>query len=97
LDPGSWVCGINNYGNTTNPNYTIEFSIAEDHSITVASYGNAPATITSNAPLTFTALNPRGSRVITFTLRADNSMIVTGPNTNNPDTHFYNAGNCVKT
>lgn len=90
------MCVIENIGNKNNPRYTLQFVIGADNAITVASYDGAPATIVQREPLIFTALNPRGLRQIKFTWRSDNSMIVTGPNTNDPNRYFYNEGTCTK-
>jgi hypothetical protein len=96
LDPGTWKCGINNIGNTSNPFFTIEFTVANDRTISVASYAHAPATIVRENPLTFTAVNPRGSRLTTFILSSDSSMTITGPALNNPNSRFYNEGRCTR-
>jgi hypothetical protein len=96
LSAGVWLCGIDNIGNKSDPRYTLQFNIGSDNAITVTSYNGAPATIVQREPLIFTALNPRGSRQIKFTWRSDNSMIVTGPNTNDPNRYFYNQGTCTK-
>jgi len=55
------------------------------------------ARVVKGSPLTFTALNPRGSRLTTFTLKPDNSMVITGPALNDPNGSFYNEGTCTKT
>lgn len=96
LEAGVWVCGINNPSSKTNPYFTIEFAIAADQTITVATYANAAATIVTTDPLTFTAVNPRGERLTTFTLKADNSMLITGPSVSDPNARFRNAGTCAK-
>jgi hypothetical protein len=95
--PGVWMCAINNMGNTANPRFTLQFVVADDKSIVVTSYANAPATVVEHNPLTFTAINPRGSREMKIVWKPDNSMIITGPNLNKPGTFFYNEGSCVKT
>jgi hypothetical protein len=41
-------------------------------------YGNAPATVVKTSPLTFTAVNPGGDRLVTFTMQAT-SLVMTGP------------------
>jgi hypothetical protein len=94
---GIWVCAINNIGSKTNPRFTLQFVVSGDKSILVTNYDNAPATIIQSNPLTFTAINPRGSRLTKFTWKSDNSMIITGPNSNKQGTFFYNEGTCVKT
>jgi hypothetical protein len=93
---GQWTCEINNAGNSSNPYSTLQFLVAADRTITVVSYANAQATIVKSDPLTFTALNPRGSRLNTFTWKPDNSMIVSGPRLNNPNAYFHNEGACTK-
>jgi len=90
------MCAIDNPGNKNNPRYTLQFVIGSDNAIKVTTYDDAPATIVQREPLIFTALNPRGSRQIKFTWRSDNSMIVTGPNTSDPNRYFYNEGTCIK-
>jgi hypothetical protein len=95
--PGVWMCAINNIGSTTNPHFTLQFVVADDKSIVVTSYANAPATMVESNPLTFTAINPRGSRVMKIVWKPDNSMIITGPNMNKPGTFFYNEGSCLRT
>jgi len=97
IDTGRWTCGINNIGNSANPRYTINFVVGADRAITVVNYGNARATVVSGSPLTFAAVNPRGSRLTTFTLKPDNSMVITGPALNDPNGSFYNEGTCTKT
>lgn len=94
---GTWICAMNNIGNTSNPRYTLQFVVSEDKSIVVTSYADAPATIVESNPLTFTAINPRGSRQMRIVWKPDNSMIITGPNLNKPGTFFYNDGSCLKT
>ena len=96
LGTGSWTCGINNTGNSANPYFTLKFVVAADHTITVVSYANAQAAIVKSDPLTFTAINPRGSRLTTFTWQPDNSMIITGPGLNDPNARFHNEGTCTK-
>jgi hypothetical protein len=96
LDAESWKCGINNIGNISNPHFTLDFVVAADRTISVVNYANAPATIVRDDPLTFTAINPRGSRLTTFTLKPDNSMNITGPALNKPGASFYNEGTCSK-
>lgn len=96
-EAGTWACGIANIGNTSNPSFTLHLLVAADNSITVETYGGAPATIVARNPLTFTAINPRGSRLTTFRWKPDNSMIITGPGLNNPKLPFYNEGTCART
>ncbi len=97
LEAGNWTCGIKNPRNASNPFYTLQFVVAADRAITVVSYANASATVVSNNPLTFTAVNPNGSRLTTFSWRPDNSMVVTGPGLSNPNSHFFNEGTCTRT
>jgi len=96
VEAGAWTCGIKNIGNTTRPHYNLQFVVGSDRTITIVSYANAHAVILKNAPLIFTAINPRGSRLTTFTWMPDNSMTVTGPGINNPTVPFYNEGTCEK-
>jgi hypothetical protein len=84
------------YSGSSDRRYGISFVVAADRSVTLASYANAPATIVKTNPLTFTAVNPRGDRLTTFTLRPDNSIVITGPGLNNPASTFYNEGTCVR-
>ena len=49
-----------------------------------------------HSPLTFTAVNPRGSRLTTFTLKPDNAIAISGPYLNNPAATFYDEGGCVR-
>jgi hypothetical protein len=93
---GVWACGINNPANSSNPHYTLRFVIGADHTITAVNYANAQAAIVNSDPLTFTAINPRGSRLTTFTWKPDNSMTITGPGLNNPNSRFHNEGTCTK-
>jgi hypothetical protein len=93
---GSWKCGINNIGNSANPYFTLRLVVGTDHTITVVNYANASVAIVKGDPLTFTAINPRGSRLTTFTWQPDNSMTITGPGLNNPASRFYNEGTCTK-
>jgi hypothetical protein len=97
IDPGRWTCGIDNVRNAAKPHYTIDFVVGADRSITVVSYGNAPATVVRGSPRTFTAVNPRGARLTTFMLKPDNAMVITGPSLNNPAGSFYNEGTCTRT
>jgi hypothetical protein len=97
LEAGNWTCGIKNPNNASKPFYTLQFVVAADHAITVVSYANASATVVSNNPLTFTAVNPNGSRLTTFSWRPDNSLVVTGPGVSNPNAHFFNEGTCTRT
>ena len=96
LEAGRWMCGINNAGNSSNPYFTLRLNVAADRTITVVNYANASAAIIKSDPLTFTAINPRGSRLTTFTWKPDNSMVVTGPGLNNPASRFHNEGSCTK-
>ena len=96
IEPGRWVCGIHNFSGSSDRRYTINFVIAADRTITVASYGNAPATIVKSSPLTFTADNPRGARLTIFTLKPDNAMVISGPKLSDPVASFYNEGTCTK-
>jgi outer membrane protein assembly factor BamE (lipoprotein component of BamABCDE complex) len=96
IDTGRWACGIHNFSGSSDRRYTINFVVAADRTITLVSYGNAPATIVKSSPLTFTAVNPRGSRLTTFTLKPDNSMVITGPKLSDPAASFYNEGTCTK-
>jgi hypothetical protein len=93
IEPGRWTCGM---VNNNDRRYAMSFVVAADRSITVANYANAPATVVSTSPLTFTAINPRGDRLSTFTLRPDNSLVVTGPGLNNPSSTFFDQGTCVR-
>jgi hypothetical protein len=96
IDTGRWVCGIHNFSGSSDRRYTINFLVAADRAITLASYGNAPATIVKSSPLTFTAINPRGSRLTTFTLKPDHSMVITGPKLSDPAASFRDEGTCTK-
>lgn len=97
IEPGRWTCGIRTFSGNGDRRYTISFVVAADRSIKVESYGDAPATIVKTSPLTFTALNPRGARLITFTLKPDSTIVVSGPGVTNPASAFYNEGTCVRT
>lgn len=96
VEAGAWTCGIKNIGSATRPRYTLQFIVGSDRTITIVNYANAHAVVLKNAPLTFTAINPRGSRLTTFTWMPDNSMTITGPGINNPALPFYNEGTCEK-
>lgn len=87
---------MRNIGKSSNPTLTLQLAVAENHTITIESYGNAQTTFVKNDPLTFTAINPRGSRLTTFTWMPDNSMTITGPGMNNPNSSFYEEGTCSK-
>lgn len=91
---GLWDCKLGN--NANEPRYTLTFSVAEDKKITVLNYNSALANLINANPLTFTATNPRGDRLTTFTWNADNSMSVTGPRSSDPEKTFRNVGNCAK-
>jgi outer membrane protein assembly factor BamE (lipoprotein component of BamABCDE complex) len=93
IETGRWTCGMRT---TSDRRYALNFTVAADRSITVGNYGNAPATVVKTSPLTFTAVNPRGDRVVTFTMQADNSLVMTGPSNTNSNATFYDEGTCVK-
>ena len=93
IEIGRWTCGMRT---TSDRRYALNFTVAADRSITVGNYGNAPATVVKTSPLTFTAVNPRGDRLVTFTMQADNSLIMTGPSNTNSNATFYDEGTCVK-
>jgi len=95
IEPGRWTCGMQTYG-SSDRRYTMSFVVAANRSITVASYAHAPATVVKASPLTFTAINPRGERLTTFTLRPDNSLVITGPGLNNSASTFFDDGICVR-
>lgn len=97
LKSGVWVCGIGTVGDNADNYFTIQFAITDDHTITVATYANAPATVIRTDPLTFTAVNPRGSRLTTFVMKSDNTIVITGPRMNDPNSRFRNSGSCAKT
>jgi hypothetical protein len=96
IDTGRWVCGMHNFSGSSDRRYTINFLVAADGAITLASFGNAPATIVKSSPLTFTAVNPRGARLITFTLKPDHSMVITGPKLSDPAASYRDDGTCTK-
>jgi hypothetical protein len=87
---GIWECGVKNGSRY----FKLQFVVAADHSMIVTSYANAPATIVKNDPLTLTALNPRGGRVMNIVWNADNTMVITGPTTSGGT--FRNEGACTK-
>jgi hypothetical protein len=95
IEPGRWICGMQT-NNAEARRYSMSFVVAPDRSITVASYANAPATVVGTSPLRFTAVNPRGDRLTTFTMRPDNSLVVTGQGLNNPNSTFFDQGSCVR-
>jgi hypothetical protein len=95
IEPGRWICGMQT-NNADARRYSMSFVVAPDRSITVANYANAPATVVGTSPLRFTAINPRGDRLTTFTLRPDNSLVVTGQGLNNPNSTFFDQGSCVR-
>lgn len=95
LEPGRWICGMQT-NNAEARRYSMSFVVAPDRSITVANYANAPATVVGTSPLRFTAINPRGDRLTTFTMRPDNSLVVTGQGLNNPNSTFFDQGSCVR-
>jgi hypothetical protein len=96
VEPGKWVC-VFSRGGKSDSTYTVTFQVAADHAINVTSYGNAPATIVSSPPLTFTAVNPRTRpRTITFAWSPDNSMVISGESIDNPSASFEHRGRCVK-
>jgi outer membrane protein assembly factor BamE (lipoprotein component of BamABCDE complex) len=94
IEGGSWSCNVNDTAGASKSRYLLEFLISRDGTITVISYGNARASIVRKDPLTFTAVNPRGARLTTFTLNSNNSIVVTGPTLNDPNASFYNEGTC---
>jgi hypothetical protein len=93
IEVGRWTCGMRT---SSDRRYAVNFTVAADRSITVGTYDNVPATVIKTSPLTFTAVNPRGVRVVTFALQPDNSLVLTGPSLNNANATFYDEGNCVK-
>jgi hypothetical protein len=96
LEPGLWVCVLKRDGNADST-FNLKFQVAADRTITVASYDNARATITSSQPLTFNAVNPRiRPRTVTFVWSADNAMVLTGEKADNPSAFFRDEGRCVK-
>jgi hypothetical protein len=95
--PGNWVCLIDNVGSRENPRFSLQINVGTDKSIVIVGYNNARATIVQNDPLTFTAINPRGSRLTQFVWKANNALIITGPWLNDPGRSFYNEGACTKT
>jgi hypothetical protein len=95
LEGGSWSCNVSETAGPSKARYLIEFLISRDGTITVISYGNARATLVRNDPLTFTAVNPRGARLTTFTLNANNSIVVTGPALNDPKASINDEGTCT--
>ena len=96
VEPGQWVCVLDRDGKSAS-SYTVRIQVAADRMITVASYDNAPATITSTQPLSFMAVNPRDRpRTVTFVWPADNSMVVAGGSIDNPNASFRDQGRCVK-
>ena len=97
VPPGTWVCGMGNAGDTGDNYFTLQFAVADDRTISVATYGNAPATLVRADPLTFTAINPKGSRLTTFVMKSDNTMVMTGPSLRDADRRFRNSGTCAKT
>jgi hypothetical protein len=96
IAPGRWTCGLRSFSSSADGRYTISFVVSTGRAITVTSYNDAPATIVNNSPLTFTAVNPRGSRLTTFTLKPDNAIAISGPYLNNPAATFYDEGGCVR-
>jgi hypothetical protein len=87
--PGIWDCGFKTF--------KLQIVVAADHSMIVTSYANAAATVTTKDPLTFTAMNPRGSRLTTFIWNSNNTMTLTGPKLSDPASTFHNEGACAKT
>ena len=86
---GIWDCGFKTF--------KLQIVVAADHSMIVTSYANAAATVMTKDPLTFTAVNPRGSRLTTFTWNSNNTMTLTGPRLSDPASTFHNEGACAKT
>jgi hypothetical protein len=86
---GVWDCGFKSF--------KLQIVVGADHSMIVTSYANAVATIVTNDPLTFTAVNPRGSRLTTFIWNSNNTMTLTGPKLTDPAGTFQNDGACTKT
>jgi hypothetical protein len=86
---GVWDCGFKSF--------KLQIVVGADHSMIVTSYANAVATLVANDPLTFTAVNPRGSRLTTFIWNSNNTMTLTGPKSNDPASTFRNDGACTKT
>jgi hypothetical protein len=88
---GTWDCGIKGISRS----YKLQFLVAADRSMVVASYANAPVTVVKTDPLTVTALNPRGARPMNIVWNADNTMVITGPTTSGNGT-FRDEGACTK-
>jgi hypothetical protein len=95
LDGGSWSCTVYAAADPSKARYLIEFLISRDGTITVLSYGNAPATLVWNDPLTYSAVNPRGARLTTFTLNSNNSIVVSGATVTDPNVSFHDEGTCT--
>jgi hypothetical protein len=86
---GIWDCGFKTF--------KLQIVVSADHSMIVTSYANAAATVLAKDPLTFTAVNPRGSRLTTFTWNSNNTMTLTGPRASDPTSTFHNDGACAQT
>jgi hypothetical protein len=89
---GIWECGLN----TGKRTYKLQFVVAADRSMIVTSYANAPVTIVQKDPLTLTAVNPRGDRPMNIVWNTDNTIEISGPSSQKPDTTFHDAGACTK-
>lgn len=96
LEPGRWTCRMRTFSNGAERYYPIEFTVAADGAIVVASYRNAPATPVAGYPRHFTAVNPNGDRPVTFSLAPDGSMVMTGPSRTNPGASFRDRGTCTR-
>jgi len=90
--PGVWECGVRN----GKRHFTLQIVVGASGSMTVTTYANAPATIVSKDPLTFTAVNPRGDRTMTIVWNTDNTLVISGLNSNASGSTFRNEGACAK-
>jgi hypothetical protein len=90
--PGVWECGVKN----GKKHFILQIVVGANGSMTVTTYANAPATVVSKDPLTFTAVNPRGDRTMTLVWNTDNTLVISGLNSTDSDTTFRNEGACAK-
>lgn len=88
---GLWECGIKNRRGY----YKLQLEVS-DQSIKVTNHDSGLATITSRDPLTFTTVNPRGSRLMNIVWDVNNTMVVSGPSPTDPSTTFHDEGACTK-
>ncbi|MFO1079148.1 MAG: hypothetical protein U1E23_00775 [Reyranellaceae bacterium] len=92
LAPGLWLCVMRALPPAVDVPRPLRLAIAGDGSVVVRTYDGAVATVSNRSPLSFTAIDPRTSQLMTFAWKDDNTLLVTGGDGVTPE-----AGPCTKT